>query len=174
MPVTRLVAPGPLVAMQTPARAGRAGITFRRERPALFVPRQNRADRGLGQRLVEFHARAAGIGENRVHAFAFEAGDEDFAALHGAGRLRRAWRAAVLFGGFNGFAHFVFSVCGWRPRVDNKKPTTVASRGFLSKSCSASTSPGGIAGYDDRDYQDLLNIFNHFGESISGRVGVKH
>ncbi|HEX3798259.1 MAG TPA: hypothetical protein VH413_06110 [Verrucomicrobiae bacterium] len=42
----------------------------------------------------------------------------------------------------------------------NKKPTTVASRGFLSKSVLASTSPGHAAYYDD--YQDLLNIFNHY------------
>jgi hypothetical protein len=45
----------------------------------------------------------------------------------------------------------------------NKKPTAVASRGFLSKLSSASTVPGGIAGYqrDDYDYQDLLNLSNH-------------
>jgi hypothetical protein len=51
--------------------------------------------------------------------------------------------------------------CGGPARIKIKKPTTVASRGFLSKFVSASTSPGGIAGYDDRDGQDLLNICNH-------------
>jgi len=35
--------------------------------------------------------------------------------------------------------------------VDNKKPTTVASRGFLSKINSASTSPDGVA--NNNDYQ---------------------
>jgi hypothetical protein len=40
-----------------------------------------------------------------------------------------------------------------------KKPTTVASRGFLSKFGSASTSHGGIAGYGDYNYcQDLLSF----------------
>jgi hypothetical protein len=35
---------------------------------------------------------------------------------------------------------------------DNKKPTTVASRGLLSRFDSSATSPGGVAvGYDDRD-----------------------
>jgi hypothetical protein len=34
----------------------------------------------------------------------------------------------------------------------NKKPTTVASRGWLSRFYSGATSPGGVAvGYDDRD-----------------------
>jgi hypothetical protein len=36
-----------------------------------------------------------------------------------------------------------------------KKPTTVASRGFLSKFHSASTSHGGIAGYGDYNGCDL-------------------
>ena len=46
-------------------------------------------------------------------------------------------------------------------RGSNKKPTTVASRGFLSKFYSASTSPGGIAAYGN-DYQnDLSNIHYH-------------
>jgi hypothetical protein len=35
------------------------------------------------QRLVDFHARPARVGEDRIHAFAFEAGHEDFAARHG-------------------------------------------------------------------------------------------
>jgi len=39
----------------------------------------------------------------------------------------------------------------------NKKPTAVASRGFLSKACLTSTSANGIAGYDD--YQNYLSEF---------------
>ncbi len=47
-----------------------------------------------------------------------------------------------------------------------KKPTTVASRGLLSKSRLASTSPRRIAYYDDV-YQDLLNILNHYAPSLA-------
>jgi hypothetical protein len=43
----------------------------------------------------------------------------------------------------------------------NKKPTTVTSRGFLSKFNLPSTSPGGIAAYHD-DYQQYLpNLIHH-------------
>jgi hypothetical protein len=51
---------------------------------------------------------------------------------------------------------------------DKKNPTTDASRGFLSKSCSASTSPGDIAAYDDRDYQNLLNVFHYLSHGSDG------
>jgi hypothetical protein len=49
----------------------------------------------------------------------------------------------------------LFYGCGRQPRVCIKKPTTVASRGLLSKSHSASTSHGGIAGYGDYNGCDL-------------------
>jgi hypothetical protein len=45
----------------------------------------------------------------------------------------------------------------WLPQA-NKKPTTVASRGFLSKLNSASTSAYGVANYDDDQQQNLSNI----------------
>jgi hypothetical protein len=45
---------------------------------------------------------------------------------------------------------------GWRSRLLTKKPTTVASRGFLSESISGATSPGGVAvRYDDHDQTNL-------------------
>jgi hypothetical protein len=48
-----------------------------------------------------------------------------------------------------------FLRCGWR-RGPNKKPTTVSSRGFLSKFY-LTTSADGVVSYDD-DYQsDLSN-----------------
>src|SRR5947209_2384822 len=68
----------------------------------------------------------------------------------------------------------LFMGCGGPSWVATKKPTTVASRGFLSKSSLASTSPGGIAGNYDRDYQDLLNVFNHCGDCSTRRERVKH
>jgi hypothetical protein len=40
-------------------------------------------------------------------------------------------------------------LCGWRSRPITKKPTTVASRGFLSNLLSGATSPGGVAVRDD-------------------------
>jgi hypothetical protein len=44
-----------------------------------------------------------------------------------------------------------------------KKPTTVASRGFLSKFGLVSTSHGGIAGYGDYNNccQNLSNVHYH-------------
>jgi hypothetical protein len=55
-----------------------------------------------------------------------------------------------------------FYGCGRAARISNKKPTTVASRGFLSKSLSVTTGPGGIVSYDDRCYyQDLLDFVQH-------------
>jgi len=49
--------------------------------------------------------------------------------------------------------------CGRQPWI-KQKPTAVASRGFLSKSSSASTSTDGRVGYDDQQY-DLSIHFNH-------------
>jgi hypothetical protein len=43
----------------------------------------------------------------------------------------------------------MYLVCGDRQVMDNKKPTTVASRGFLSKFNLASTSAHGAANNDD-------------------------
>ena len=63
--------------------AGGAGIALGRERAALLVARQDGADLlGSGQRLVKLHARAAGVGEDRVHALALECADEDLTADH--------------------------------------------------------------------------------------------
>jgi len=40
----------------------------------------------------------------------------------------------------------------------NKKPTTVSSRGFLSKIC-LTTSANGVVSYDDQQQDDLSNVF---------------
>jgi hypothetical protein len=47
-----------------------------------------------------------------------------------------------------------------RPGAGNKKPTTVASRGLLSKSSLVSTSAHGVA-YDDDQQNDLSNQILH-------------
>jgi len=49
-------------------------------------------------------------------------------------------------------------------RGPNKKPTTVASRGFLSKSGSISTRADGVADYDDCQNNNLPNDSKHRGE----------
>jgi hypothetical protein len=43
----------------------------------------------------------------------------------------------------------------------NKKPTTVASRGFLLKIALRATSPNGVADYDDNRYWDLQRYWLH-------------
>ena len=91
MAVTRFVAPGPLVAMQTPTLPVRAGVALGREPAALLVPRQDRADlvAEAGQRLVQRHAGPARIGENRVHAVVDQALHDDIGPAGGLriGRL---------------------------------------------------------------------------------------
>jgi len=74
------------------------------------------------------------------------------------------------------FAIFVLIVlCGWRSRLITKKPTTVASRGFLSKLASGATSPGGMAvRNDDHDktHLDWQRIHYHNGKNNrSGGTG---
>jgi hypothetical protein len=54
--------------------------------------------------------------------------------------------------------------------VGNKKPTAVASRGFLSKAFLTSTSPNGVANYDD-DQGYLSNYSKHCEPKI--RVGAE-
>ena len=100
--------------------AGRAGVTFRRETAALLVPRQNGADFGPGERLVDFHARAAGIGKNDLHAFAFEGLDEDVAAGHGRADLgARGGGGFFLCGYFSCLAHVLFQL--WLTVADQTK-----------------------------------------------------
>jgi hypothetical protein len=47
---------------------------------------------------------------------------------------------------------------GWR-RGPNKKPTTVSSRGFLSKFKLTTTSANGVAFYNDDDQCNLSVVF---------------
>ncbi len=88
--------------------AGRTRITFRSEAAALFVTRQDGADLGLGKRLVDFHACAAGIGKNDFDAFAFEGFNENVAAEHQ--RTDFAGRGGCGLGGrFLGFGGCCFA-----------------------------------------------------------------
>src|SRR5271170_3909725 len=86
----------------------------------------------MRERLVDFHARAAGIRKNDLHAFAFQRLDKNVAPEH----CRTDFGARLGFRGcgfrfcdFSCLAHVSFG-CGWR-RGLKQKPTTVASRGFL-------------------------------------------
>jgi hypothetical protein len=46
------------------------------------APGQDGADLGVGERLVDLHARAPGIGKDDLDAFPFEGFDEDVASEH--------------------------------------------------------------------------------------------
>ena len=72
--------------------AGGAGVAAGGEGPALLVARQNGADGGAGQGLMDFHAGAAGIGENTFHPLAFQGPDQDVAALHDLAEFRAGAR----------------------------------------------------------------------------------
>ena len=89
MPETRVRGSRSAGGHANPGAARGAGVTFRREDAALLVPGQDRADfGGFRERLMDGHRRAAGIGEDRVHALAFETGDEDFRAVHDRPAIR--------------------------------------------------------------------------------------
>src|SRR5277367_386614 len=87
----------------------------------------------MRERLVNFHARAAGIRENDFDIFAFQRLDKNVAAKHRRADFgaRFGFRGGGFrFCDFSCLAHVSFG-CGWR-RGLKQKPTTVASRGFLS------------------------------------------
>ena len=78
-PVTRLVAPGPDVAMQTPTRPRGAGVAVGHVGGALLVADEDVVDGGeLSQRVVDGEDGAAGVAEDGGGAFAGEGGPEDF------------------------------------------------------------------------------------------------
>jgi hypothetical protein len=90
---------------------------------------------------MDFHAGPAGIGENALDPFPFQGADQDVAARHGLAEFRLG-RLASFFADF-----CVHIILAGRPGP-NKKPTTVASRGFLSKFALNATSLHGAAAYD--------------------------
>ena len=83
MPVTRLVAPGPEVAMQTPTLPGGAGVPVGHVRGALLVADEDVVDGELAQSVVGGEDGSARVAEDFVHAFAGEGGPDDF----GSGEL---------------------------------------------------------------------------------------
>src|SRR3954464_7177671 len=112
---------------------------------------------GAREGLVQFHARAARIGENGVDTLPLERFYQNVTPQHG-----RAHLGALLGLGRGSFfcrcAH-IFLLFSRAVRV-NKKPTTVSSRGFLSKFRLRSTRTNGVANYDDQQY--LSNINKHW------------
>ena len=84
MPVTRFVAPGPLVAMHTPILPGGSGDSLSRKAAALFVPGQNRADLValFAQGLMQRHAASAGVGVNRIRSQPNEHLDQNLGTVH--------------------------------------------------------------------------------------------
>ena len=95
---------------------------------------QNGADLlGLREGLVQFHAGAAGVGKNGVHILALQRGHEDLATFHGAAEFEAGGGLGFALAG--GFAH---GSLGWAAGGavglgERKRPTTVSSRGSLSK-----------------------------------------
>ncbi len=87
--------------------------------------------------LVEFHASTTRIGEDGVDSLTLECGYKYFAAFHGFSK-----RAAG-FSLFTTHGCFVFAA---DPGAI-KRPTTVSSRGSLSKVILASTVTSGFGGY---------------------------
>ena len=112
--------------------AGGAGVALGGETAALFVTGKDGADLRLGQRLMDLHARAAGVGEDDFATLAFERLDKNLAPEHQGADVLVAGGLVVLRRG--GRAHVVCPG-SWPVVVDfpvwNKKPTTVAGRGFL-------------------------------------------
>ena len=86
MPVTRLVAPGPLVAMAHADLARGARVAVGHVRGALLVAHQDVVDGKLAQRVVDGQNGAAGIAEDVGDAFADQRGPQDFSAGEAGGR----------------------------------------------------------------------------------------
>ena len=83
MQVIRLVAPGPLVAMQTAGPAGRTGVAVGHEPASLLVPGEDGPHVfGADEGLVQLHRGSARIGVNGVHALPFKGGYDDVRTLH--------------------------------------------------------------------------------------------
>jgi hypothetical protein len=133
--------------------------------PALLVARQDRADLRLRERLVDFHARAARIGEDHLDAGPFEGLDEDVAPQHhGADLLAGGAGSGGLFLGQCRVAHnSVNLLAGQRRSFGDKKPTAVASRGFLESRTYARQEPAPALPPTTRSTTDVVP--NRIGQS---------
>jgi hypothetical protein len=71
---------------------------------------------------VDFHARAAGIGEDDLDALAFEGFHENVAPEHGRADFGARFGEAgfFLFAWFQLFCSCFLSVCGWQSRIKQK------------------------------------------------------
>ena len=81
-PVTRLVAPGPSVARQTPARPGQPAVDVGHEGGGLFVAGGDEADRAVEQDIENVDVLFAGKPEDGLHALVFQTTHEQFGSLH--------------------------------------------------------------------------------------------
>ena len=143
--------------------AGHTSITFRRETATLFVAREDGADFGSRERLVDFHARAAGIGEDDLDAFAFEASTRCRVPTS-PGRHRRVGARysglrVFAFGGFQLSLLMCLSGCGWLSRV--KQNPRLLQPWVLVKLTFSSTSTNGVAYYNDDQHGSLETDFQH-------------
>ena len=96
MAVTRLVAPGPEVAIATPTLLARRGVALCRVAGALLVAHQDVADRRRRhERVVERDDRAAGEAEDVGDAEEFEAAQDRAGARDHLGPVVAGGPAAV-------------------------------------------------------------------------------
>ena len=85
---------------------------------------------------MELHAGTAGVGKNGVHILALQRGHENLATFHGAAEFATGSGLGFALAAFaGGFAH---GSLGWAAGGavglgERKRPTTVSSRGSLSK-----------------------------------------
>src|SRR5256885_14960324 len=107
---------------------------------------------------MNFHAGAPRVSENGVNSLAFQAGNENLAAGHAGPNFCALGRALLAACGCFGAHVSCAFVTGGRGLI--KKPTTVASRGCLSKFCLFSTSANGLVAYDDQQQFDLSNLWH--------------
>ena len=149
-------------------------VTFRRERAALFMARENGANLGGRQRLMDFHARAAGIRKNDFHAFAFEGFNEDVAAQHGStdfvAFLGPGGFGCFRFCGFGCFAHTFFWL--WPEQCGQQKTHSRFQPWVLVKIVSISTSSPGLAYYEDYYCYYLSDNSVHFALKIAGLLAL--
>ena len=88
MPVTRFMAPGPDVAMQTPVRGwgcgqGGAGYALgHKDRPLLMPRHDERQGLVLFHFIENGHDGAAGVSENKLHAVIDQRFEDQFRAFH--------------------------------------------------------------------------------------------
>ena len=112
MPVTRLVAPGPLVAMRNAHLAGRARVAVGHVRRALLVADEDVVDGKLAQRIVDGQNRSARIAEDIRNALTDQRRPDNLRAGQPRGR------GEVAFCGMCGLGVCIAVPIGYAPLIE--------------------------------------------------------